>query len=233
MKSKRSLMTVLVGFAMLAMPITAAAKDHGRFARGNSHTARVARSFNVPARTFSPIVVNKHEFRGGPRAMWMPAPAAVARHEWREDHHEWKHGWGDADDYQNYGNGGYYGAPAYAAPVYAAPVYSGYGGYGRNCVNARRVVNTYYRDRNTGHPAAAYDLLRQNQWAFHSGCAVGSPYAGGGLLGAFGGLGGYGAVPAYGNYGGYNGGYGYNGGGYGQPYGGTSMLAPLLQQFIR
>jgi hypothetical protein len=31
MNSKRGLMTVLVGVAMLAMPLTAAAKDHGRF----------------------------------------------------------------------------------------------------------------------------------------------------------------------------------------------------------
>ena len=31
MKSKRGLMTLLVGVAMLAMPLTAAAKDHGRF----------------------------------------------------------------------------------------------------------------------------------------------------------------------------------------------------------
>ncbi len=47
------------------------------------------------------------------------------------------------------------------------------------------------------------------------------------LGGLFGGLGGYGR-PAYGN-GGYNTGYGQQG--YGQPYGGGSMLAPLLGQF--
>ena len=85
-------------------------------------------------------------------------------------------------------------------------------------------MNTYYRDRNTGHPAAAYDLLRQNQWAFRSGCASRSAFGGrtvrrtrwiGWILG--------GQRPGgYGNYGGYN-------GGYGQPYGGTSMLAPLIQ----
>jgi hypothetical protein len=190
MKAKRILMTVLLGLAMLATPITAAAKDHR-----------------------------------GPRARWMPAPAPVARRQWREDHHEWKHGWGDADDYRNYGYRGYYAAPVYGAPVYAAPAYPAApyygGGYARRgpCRRAQSVVNNYYRDRNTGHPAAAFDLLRQNRWAFNSGCVSGTPM-GGGLLG---GLGGFGGAPGYANYGGY---------GYGQPYGGTSMLAPLLQ-YIR
>ena len=101
-------------------------------------------------------------------------------------------------------------------------------------------MRTYARDRATGHPAAAADLLRQNQWALHSGCAGGN---GGGLLGGLGG-GGYRGAPAYNNGGGYgNGGLGGyrgapaygNGGyntGYGQPNGGGSMLAPLMQ-YIR
>ena len=230
MKSKRGLMTVLVGFAMLATPIAAAAKDHNQF---DSHAARVSR----------------HEFRNG--ATWMPAPAAVARHDWHEDKHEWKHGWndGDADDYRGYGNSGYYGAPAYVAtPVYpvAAPYYGGGyggGGGGQGCNGATRIMRTYQRDRATGHPAAAADVLRQNQWALRSGCAGGASY-GGGLLGGLGGRGGYRGAPVY-NNGGYGGllgglggyrGYGaapvYNGGyngGYGQPYGNGSMLAPLLQ----
>jgi hypothetical protein len=84
-------------------------------------------------------------------------------------------------------------------------------------------MRTYQRDRATGHPAAAYDVLRQNQWAMRSGCATGAP-VGGGLLG---GLSGYRGAAPYG--GGYNGG-GYNGG-YGQPYGSGSMLAPLMQYF--
>lgn len=215
MKSKLSLMTALVGLAMLATPLTAAAKDHGRYAQNYSR-----------GRAFAPAVVNRHAFHNGNNGMWMPAPPAVARHEWHEDHDEWKHGWGDADDYRDYGRGyrGYYPAPVYTAPVYAAPVYSGYGGYGRSCWNAQRVMNAYWRDRNTGHPAAAYDLLRQNQWAFHSGCATGAP-VGNGLFGGYGGN--------YGGYG-YNGGYGqpYGGNGYGQPYGGSSLLGPLLQ-YIR
>ena len=107
-------------------------------------------------------------------------------------------------------------------------MYGGYGpAYADPCRHARGVIINYYRDRNTGHPAAAYDLLRNNQWAFHSGCSAGTPYAGGGLFNRFGGLGG---GPAYG--------YGYNGynqpyGGYGRPYGGGSILTPFLGQFVR
>lgn len=225
MKSKLNLMAALVGLAMLALPLTAAAKDHGRF-----HNSQ-ARIF-TPARNVAPVVVTRHEFRHG--ATWMPAPAAVARHNWRGNHRGWNDG--DADDYQNYGNSGYYPAPVYAAPVYAAPVYSSYGGglgRGQGCGQAQRVMRTFARDRATGHPAAAYDVLRQNQWAMHSGCAAEVPAAGRGLgrlgrrgrMGGLGGLGGYGGAPAYGN------GVGYNGG-YGQPYGGGSMLTPLLQ-YIR
>jgi hypothetical protein len=231
MNSKRGLMTVLVGVAMLAMPLTAAAKDHGRF--NNSQ----ARSF-VSAPSVAPVFVSKHDFRHG--ATWMPAPVGM-RPAWRE-HRAWENA--------NYGRG-YYGAPAYvtpayAAPVYAAPVYAapyggGYAG-GNGCGQAQHVMRTYARDRATGHPAAAADVLRQNQWALRSGCASAAPYGGGGL----GGLGGYRGAPVY-NNGGYNGGLlgglgGYRGApvygngyntGYGQPYGGNgSMLAPLLQ-YIR
>jgi hypothetical protein len=235
MKSKRGLMTVLVGLAMLATPIAAAAKD---YKHDDSYAARAARSFT--ARTGIPAVVT------GRKGTWMPAPAAVTRHDWNE-HHGW-----DANAYRNYGNRGYYGTPAYvAAPAYpvAAPYYGGGyggGGGGGGCGAAERVMRTYSRDRATGHPAAAYDVLRQNQWALHSGCASGAP-VGGGLLGGLGGLGGYNgyrAAPAYNNYGnggllgglgGYRGTPAYgNGGyntGYGQPNGGG--LTPLIQQFIR
>ena len=220
MNSKRGLMTVLVGVAMLAMPLTAAAKDHGRFQNSQ------ARNFTTPY--VAPVFVSKHDFRHG--ATWMPAPAGlVSRDEWRENHRGWNDG--DADDYRGgYGNRGYYAAPVYTAPVYAAPVYQGYGygggyGGGNGCSAAQHVLRTYQRDRATGHPAAAADVLRQNQWALRSGCAGGAPY-GGGLFGGLGGYGGgYRGAPVYNNYGGYN-------GGYGQPYGNGSMLSPLLQ-YIR
>jgi len=217
MNSKASLMAALVGLAMLATPIAASAKDKNHYFSNNSYAARVSRPY------VGPVVVSKHEFRHGPRATWMPAPQPLAPVEWRGRGHRW--GDHDDDDYRGYRN--YYPAPVYNAPVYAAPAYPAYGGYGRNCRAARSLLYNYNRDRNTGHPAAAYDLLRNNQWAFHSGCSAGTPYAGGGLFNGFGGLGG---GPAYG--------YGYNGynqpyGGYGRPYGGGSILTPFLGQFVR
>ena len=222
MKSKRSLMTVLVGLAMLAAPITAAAYDNNHRAHNDSHAAHVSRSFNAPARSFAAPrnnvapAVTRREFRNN---------AVAANRDWRANR-----SWADANAYrnygQNYGNPGYYPAPVYTAPGYMVPGYgAGYGG-GQNCARAQRIINDYYRDRNTGHPAAASDLLARNQWAFHSGCGGAAPYAGG-LLGGLGG------VPAYNNSGGYGQPYsGYNGG-YGQPYGSGSMLAPLIQQFVR
>jgi hypothetical protein len=225
MNSKRSLMTALVGLAMLATPITAAAYDNN-YNHNNSHAARVASSVNstrsfAATRNFNHSFANANAFHGN----------AVARHDFREERRM-----ADLNAYRNYGRGyaapGYVAAPVYGAPAYAAvpaygaaaPYYGAVGG-GGGCGAARSVVNNYYRDRNTGHPAAAYDLLAQNRWAFRSGCTSGAA-TGGGMLGGLGGLGRLG--------GGYNGGYNqpYGGGGYNQPYGGGSMLAPLLQ-YIR
>src|ERR1700735_3357720 len=71
MNSKRGLMTMLVGVAMLAMPLTAAAKDH----RFNNSRARVF----TPVANVTPVVVTKHDFRNG----------SIARHDWRE-HRAWE-----------------------------------------------------------------------------------------------------------------------------------------------
>jgi hypothetical protein len=223
MKSKLNLMTALAGLAMLATPLTAAAKDYDY--HQTSHAAHVASHFVAPG------AVTGHAFRNSAKNTWLAPANPGAWHQ---------RGWADANAYRHYGYGrpGYYAAaPVYAAPAYVVPAYGGgyAGGGGNGCGAAQRVMNTYYRDRNTGHPAAAYDVLRQNQWAARSGCATGAPVGGGGLLGGLGAFrgngGGFGGAPAYANYGGYNGG-GYNGG-YGQPYGGGSMLTPLLQQFVR
>jgi len=85
MNSKRGLMTVLVGVAMLATPIAAAAKDF----KHNDWRGQYV----------GPAVVTKHDFRHG--GTWMPAPAVVGRHEardeWRENHRGWNDH--DADDY--------------------------------------------------------------------------------------------------------------------------------------
>ena len=114
MKSKRSLMMALVGFAMLAAPITAAAYDNNNHARDNAHNnsraAHVSRSINAAARSFGParnvgpVGVAKPDFHNN---------VAAANRDWREDHNAWNRGWGTADEYRNYGNPGYYRAPGY------------------------------------------------------------------------------------------------------------------------
>ncbi len=42
--------------------------------------------------------------------------------------------------------------------------------YGASCAAARSVRINYWKDLNTGHPAAAADLKRQNEWAFRGEC---------------------------------------------------------------
>src|SRR5260370_33949299 len=100
-------MTVLVGAAMMAMPVEAVAKDHNKF---DNSRAR----FFTPARNVGPVVVNRHDFRHG--GMWVQGPAVVDGHKWK-GYKGWKNDH-DADD--GYGNSGYYPAPVYAAPVDAA-----------------------------------------------------------------------------------------------------------------
>jgi hypothetical protein len=242
MKSKRTLMAALIGLAMLATPIAAAAKDHkDHDGGGRNYSHQESRSFNA----------GKHEFRN--QRAWTPSVAPV-RHDWNEDHrgwnehrdwnedrHDngwhngWRHNYGDADDYSNNGYGGYYrNRGYYNGPAYVTPYYgrSGYAASGGSCAWAQHIRNVYNRDRYTGHPSAARDLLPQLRRAEQS-CG-GASYGGRGLFSGFG-------APAYENYGynnynygGYNGGYGQpNGYGYGNGYGGgASMLAPLLQQFV-
>ena len=69
----------------------------------------------------------------------------------------WHH---DHDD--GYRNRGYY----YGNRYYGNPYAYGYGyrGYGA-CANARRLQNQAWRDRRTGHPAAAWDVAQQARWA--------------------------------------------------------------------
>jgi hypothetical protein len=155
MKSKRSLMRVLVGLAMLATPITATAYDNDKHAHDDSRAAHVSRSSKPPARSFAPA-----------RNV---APPVVTPHEFHNNALAPNRAWRDANEYRNYGNPGYYRAPAYSvvAPYSGGPGYAG----GAACRQARGIANTYYHDRNTGHPAAAAYVLAHNQWAFRSGCA--------------------------------------------------------------
>src|ERR1700688_3666446 len=104
MKSKQILMSALIGFAMLATPIVASAKDHKGDGRNYSHQSE-SRSFNAG---------NKHEFRNqGGNGKWAAAPVAAA-------HRGWRNNYGNAYNYSNYGyngyngyygNRGYYGGP--------------------------------------------------------------------------------------------------------------------------
>ncbi len=186
MKYKRNLMTGLLGFALLAAPITAAAKNNDN-AQNGSHQARAeshnnasarnnasaSRSYSAPARSndharnFAPAPRNEsrdqHEAR--------PAPVAVDHRDVRVDRNygnrndgnrDWREGRDDGDrwnrdrdrDYRNYGDHDDY---AEGAPYYVMP----YGYSGGACAWAQHLRNVYVHDRNTGHPAAAADLIPQ------------------------------------------------------------------------
>src|SRR5579863_7238710 len=154
MKSKRNLMTALVGLAMLATPITAAAKDHNHDAANTSHPSHSS-SFHTstaPARNFSAARVgNVNEYRA----------QGAAHRDWVDNHRGWTPGYGYGHP-GYYANRGYYN-PGYVAPVapYYAPGYAGYGGGAGSCAKARQIQTVYQQDRYRGHPAAAADVLRQ------------------------------------------------------------------------
>lgn len=263
MKSTKSMLTAIVGFAMIAMPITAAAGDHHR---GAGFQSRAGHAYRAPAnvrsyaapvrvyrnpavRTFVPVrqVIPVVPVRYARHAYnYSTAPAYLPVRHYRDEyceHPQRNSGWvcdEDGDDchqvggyrgnYRNYNNYNYSSAPAY-----------NYGGNSNACIEAQRLANQYRRDMRTGHPAAAQDVLRMMRRA-QNACQGGGNYssyapAGNGLLGGF--LG----PQAYGNYGvnsgSYGNGNGYNNGynnGYAAPYygnGSSSILAPLLQQFVR
>ena len=206
MNYKRNLMTGLIGLALLAAPITAAAKDNDS-GKNNSNQARsesrhdAARSYsesaprsNGPERNVAPSNAPRNEFRdqrGGRNenrnfapapvthdetrdqhntGTWVNAPEGVTNRDAREDRKEtrrdrredrndgdrWNHDRDRDRDYRNYGFRDY-DDYALGAPYYVMP--RGYAGGA--CAWARHLRNVYYYDRNTGHPAAANDLLPQ------------------------------------------------------------------------
>ena len=97
-------------------------------------------------------------------------------HNW--DHHDWNHrDWNHnpavyAPAYPGYGYAPQAVVPAVpGAPVYSAPYSGGYvapygGGYAAGrCGNLTKLEDVYRHDRNTGHPAAANDVVRRMQTA--------------------------------------------------------------------
>jgi hypothetical protein len=48
--------------------------------------------------------------------------------------------------------------------------------YGASCREAQRIRGVYWQDMNSGHPSAANDVRRQNEWAFGGGCGANSMY---------------------------------------------------------
>lgn len=197
MRSIKGLIVAMAGVAMLAVPITASAANSYRAARdGARYTARVQRSFNshnfTSNRTFAPRASAERNFARS-TAGW--ANRNFAERD-RIDHDGGAHG-----AYQSYG----YVPPA---PVYAAPAPAlGYAAPYNACSEAQRAINIARHDRNTGHPAAARDVLRN-----HSRALAACPQAGG--------------LAAYGKY-------GYGSPAYPYSYGASPLIAPLLQNFIR
>ena len=118
MEYRRKLITGMIGLAMLATPIAAAAKDHDGRNESNQPQAQahsnapVSRSYNMPARpearsdraqehfnaparnvATAPVVrQERHEERAERNfrsaPVVAPAPAVTTRRDWREDRHE-------------------------------------------------------------------------------------------------------------------------------------------------
>src|SRR5260370_21751185 len=100
MKVKRNLMTGLIGLALIAAPITAAAKDHDngrnnpRQERSESHNnAPASHAYSAPersndhARNFAPAPAPRNEFReqrGARNETRNFAPAPEPRNEFRD-----------------------------------------------------------------------------------------------------------------------------------------------------
>ena len=149
---------MLAGLAILAAPITAAAFDNNNYGHNDSRPSPVSRSTNAPAHNGHSADVNGHGVHNN---------AAAANRDWHDNHNAATRGYGPGDRGPGYAGG--YGTRGYpvGSPYYGAPMFMN---GSSSCRAAQSVVNNYYRDRNTGHPAAAADLLARNQWAFHSGC---------------------------------------------------------------
>lgn len=177
MDYRKTLMTGLIGFAMLAMPIAAAAQNNesGKY---DSHRAQSQYNHNEsvshgPAhsepvtRNVAPAPEARHDFRDQRADRNWDGRAVNApdhrRFENRNDLYGWDH---ERDIYDRR----YYNSyPRSAYPYYEMP-----GGFaGGSCAWARHLRGVYNHDENTGHPAAAQDVLNQLRRAERN---CGGPY---------------------------------------------------------
>src|SRR6202022_1460288 len=137
MQYRKNLITGLIGLAMLATPIAAAAKD--RDSRNDYNNAPISRSYDVPTQSDT----------------WNSSPIVLVD-DWREDRYERNHRWGNDGwrDRRGYNyNRGYYGYGN--RRHYPTPRTHG----GGSCGWARHLRRVYNQDRYSGPPAAASDLL--------------------------------------------------------------------------
>src|SRR5712692_3682018 len=100
MEYRRKLMTGLIGLALLAAPITAAAKDsdngkdNSRHSQSQnnaspSHSVSAPAHSNAPARNAAPATMTRHEFRDQrANRTFNAAPAVTTRRDWRADRRE-------------------------------------------------------------------------------------------------------------------------------------------------
>lgn len=160
MKSKRNLIMAILGLALFATPINALAYRRDTATRTTAaapgrNFAATRGSFNRPAavRSFS-----NRNFAQSAAPMTRSFRANPAINNWRGN--EFLQNRGVYGYNYNRGPGYGYGVPAYGAggPAYGSS-YAGLGYGGGACGNVQRLENQYRRDRNTGHPAAANDLL--------------------------------------------------------------------------
>ena len=165
---RRNLTTGLIGLALLATPIAAAAKNNDRGPNNSHHSQaqsrndamsrhelHISRSYNMPL-----VEPDRHESGDQHEARtFNRAPVVADRRDWHQNRNERKQ-WNragsrhDRRDYDYDRDRGYNG-PYAEGPYYVMP--RGYAG--GSCAWARHLRNVYTHDRYTGHPAAAADLL--------------------------------------------------------------------------
>jgi hypothetical protein len=164
MNYRKNLMAGLIGLALLAAPVAATAqnrdsrKNDSHPAVSQSHRdATAAHNNKAPARSNN-AARNEARDQRDVRTEH-PAPAVAANRDSRDYRNDRGGTYHNGDrDYRNYGDRGYDGGYYAGGPgVYVMP----YGYAGGACAWAQHLRNVYYQDRNTGHPAAAADLLGQ------------------------------------------------------------------------